>query len=305
MKHTLFFILSLLLLSACNEPTTTIKYDRTKVSNELIGDEGYLALYDMLPGANTPEEQRIQAHLAYAEQLLRQRDISHLPVPKQANRERILNLLHEYMLAGDFPKNYDIAGERRPCFLDRDGNICAVGYLVEQTESLALACKINSVYKHDWISDMDMPELNDWIAASGLTKEEFSIIQPTYQYESQPLIASDNFAVPALVQLGAFGIVMTCINGKQIADGRTSNLAPILGISTGALNMGYSAYVLGNHGTPGAFFSALTGTSSLVTGSINLIFKKKLDKSAISLSSHAFLTPDRKYIPGICITYRL
>ena len=302
MKYILTVILFALHLSGCIQQSK--KYDRTTVINELIGDESYEHIYGHSPDDNAPDYERIKAHLTYVEQLLRKKDAAHLSEELKTKRLRILDLLHEYMLAGQYPKNYDIKGKRRPCFLDKDGNICAVGYLVEQTHSLTLACKINSEYKYDWVSDMDMPELNDWITNSGLTKEEFSLIQPSYE-NNGPFITSDAVAVPVVAQLSAFNIVTTCINGKQMADGRTSNLAPILGISTGALNIGYSALSMNNGGSPIAFFGFLTGTASIATSTANLIFKKKLDKSNISLSSNIFLTPDNKYTPGISLAIRL
>lgn len=307
MKKNLFILLAvILIISGCDTDgkKSTVKYDRTKVINELIGDESYVAAFGKLPDSTVSEKLRIRTHLAYVEQLLRDKPTDHLACQQQQNRTLILDHLHEYMLAGDFPKNYDIIGERRPCFLDKDGNICAVGYLVEQTESLALACKINSEYMYDWVSDMDIPELNDWIAGSGLTKEEFMLIQPSYQ-NNGTYITSDNVAIPVIAQLSAFNIVSTCINSKQLADGRSSNLAPFLGITTGAINIGYSALTISDGGSPFAFFGVLTGTSSIVTSSINLLFKKKMEKSNLSLSSNIFTTPSDRHIPGLTLSLRL
>ncbi len=65
----------------------------------------------------------------------------------QARRAHLLNLLHEYRSAGRFPKNYEREG-RKPRFIDRDGTICAVGYLIEQTAGWATAGLVEHRTEH-------------------------------------------------------------------------------------------------------------------------------------------------------------
>lgn len=308
MNKLWIFLVPVLLLAACKEPSTTQKYDRTKVINELIGDESYLAMYRKLPDNSTPEQERIKAHLAYAEQLLRQKDVSHLAPAERARRNHILDLLHEYMLAGHYPKNYDIQGERRPCFLDKDGNICAVGYLVEQTEGLALACKINSIYKYDWVRDMDLPELTDWVAHSGLTKEEFALIQPSYG-TAYPIVQYEEIGIPLSAVLSLHNIALTNINIRQTIKGRRSQLAPVLGLSIGAIGTTFGTLTLTakakeyTHEAMGIFCLA-TGIPSIISSTANLVFGKRLMTNNMTFSSTGFINPDRKYIPGISLTYR-
>ncbi|MCH8331176.1 MAG: hypothetical protein IH946_07320, partial [Bacteroidetes bacterium] len=92
----------------------------------------------------------------------------------------MLNALKEYWQAGEFPKNYDYPGERRPCFIDKDRNICAVGYLVERSVNREFAETINSMFQYDYINSMDLPELLEWTEEHGFTLEEVATIQPTY-----------------------------------------------------------------------------------------------------------------------------
>jgi hypothetical protein len=75
---------------------------------------------------------------------------------------------------------YDHLNERSPCFIDKHGNICAVGYLVEHTVGREVADKINSSYKYTLIKVMKLPELAQWVLKSGLTLNECAMIQPSY-----------------------------------------------------------------------------------------------------------------------------
>src|SRR5690606_4507495 len=101
---------------------------------------------------------------------------------EQQNRMYLLNLLRQYRTAGVFPRNYEYAGRRLPCFIDGDGRICAVGYLIEQTAGRAVAEEINSRHKYEEVLAMNDPAIDEWVSNSGLTKEECAMIPPTYGY---------------------------------------------------------------------------------------------------------------------------
>jgi hypothetical protein len=95
-------------------------------------------------------------------------------------RNHLLDLLHDYWTKAVFPRNYDYKAERKPCFIDKDGTICAVGYLVEQTAGREAAETINFKHKYDVVMEMNDEMVDNWINKSGLTKEECAMIQPTY-----------------------------------------------------------------------------------------------------------------------------
>ena len=186
------FLLSLpILLVLCflvvGNPFSSEKIDRIDSINPVIGNESFRVRFGREPNAKDDEDLRIAIHLAYAESLLRSRDVSHLPTHLQRARQHNLNLLREYHLRGEFPRNYDVPN-RRPCFIDRDGRICAVGYLVEQTAGRDAAEGIKSLYKYAYISEMGGADVDEWIAHSGFTPEEVATIQPTYRMLYQPLI---------------------------------------------------------------------------------------------------------------------
>lgn len=157
--------------------------ERHKTSDEvnpIIGNESYAYFFGKEPDDFTDEFLRVQTHLRYAEKILREKEVGHLNEEQKQSRARLLKLLNEYRQNGIYPANTKYPGERKPCFIDDSGRICAVGYLVEKTAGRQLAERINAQYQYSEISEMNIPELHQWIAESGLTPEEVATIQPTY-----------------------------------------------------------------------------------------------------------------------------
>lgn len=148
--------------------------------NAVLGDVSFVKKFGKAPNEATNERLRIQTHLTYVEALLRKADVAHLSPRLRERRSALLDKLHDYRLAGEFPTNLDFPQERRPCFIDAAGNICAVGYLIEQTAGRALAERITAAHKYDFLVDMAMPELTAWVEESGLTARECAMIQPSY-----------------------------------------------------------------------------------------------------------------------------
>ncbi len=168
-----FYSLGLMVLLSLSSTSQTV--------NPVIGDESYLETFAELPQAKTNNELRVKTHLKYVEQMLRSKDVSHLNAELQAQRTYLLNLLREYYQRGKFPENHHASGERKPCFIDDDGTICAVGYLVEQTAGRQTAEALNKEFQYEEILNMNSPILDTWISESGFTKEEIATIQPTYE----------------------------------------------------------------------------------------------------------------------------
>lgn len=148
--------------------------------NALLEDVSFLRTFGSYPTSQTNEHLRIRTHLAYVERLLRQASTSHLSPEQQHKRSNLLNRLHDYWVVGRFPINMDYRNERRPCFIDKFGNICAVGYLIEQDAGRAMAEFINAQHKYEYITTMNTPELMTWVEQSGLSFVECAMIQPTY-----------------------------------------------------------------------------------------------------------------------------
>ena len=116
--------------------------DHLSAINRVIGDESFIQTYGMKPDKGVPERIRIKTHLQYVEKLLRNRSTDHNSDELKQNRIKHLDRLREYILAGEFPLNDDHPDKRRPAFISENGNICAVGYLIEQ-DYLSPLCFLN------------------------------------------------------------------------------------------------------------------------------------------------------------------
>lgn len=216
MKKLYALLLLSLGLSACQHHPAPLATDQV---NSLVGNAGYVAATGHEPLVGTNDDERVQAHLAYAERLLRQHPAVGLSPALAQRRAHLLDLLHGYWVAGVFPRNYDFPGERRPCFIDRDGRLCAVGFLVAETAGRPLAERINQAHQYDQIADMRTPALANWVRTSGLTKAECALIQPTYgnppQSTAQAAVpVATAYAVGSAVWGGA-NVMLGAANASQ------------------------------------------------------------------------------------------
>lgn len=173
----LILLLSSLRAAAFGSTTSEHLYGRI---NPLIGDRSFFERFGYFPTALTDERLRITTHLAYVEATLRARNVDGMPHELRAERMRNLDRLREYWMRGIYPRNLDRPEDRRPCFIDNDGTICAVGYLVEKSAGRDAAEKINSSFQYATIGEMRSPELDAWLPRSGLTRQEAAMIQPAY-----------------------------------------------------------------------------------------------------------------------------
>jgi|GEM_PF-3595299 len=143
----------------------------------MIGDGGFNRVYPVVPGNGIDHDVQITRSLARLELLLRQRNVQSWPLGLRAERARNLDRLHEYRLRAIYPRNYDHPDRLLPCFIDRNGAICAVGYLIEMSAGRAAAERINARYQYATVAAMNDPDIYNWIARSGLTRAEVEAIQ--------------------------------------------------------------------------------------------------------------------------------
>lgn len=148
--------------------------------NAIIGDKSFVHTFGEQPGETVPEHVRIKTHLQYVEGILRNRPVDHLSEEQQRNRFTHLNHLREYYQAGKFPHNDGHPDARRPTFISKDGNICAVGYLIEKSVGREVVERINQKYKYEYITNIDAPAFKNWVESSGFTLRELAMIQPQY-----------------------------------------------------------------------------------------------------------------------------
>ncbi|RTQ50644.1 hypothetical protein EJV47_08395 [Hymenobacter gummosus] len=215
-------------------PSRPLTSAATDFINPVLGNASFQTRFGRAPGAADDEATRIATHLAYAEALLRGRNVQHLPAEQQRRRATLLNYLHRYRTAGVFPRNEQYPGQRRPCFIDGAGRICAVGYLVEQTGGRALAERVNAAHQYDYIRDMRSPELAAWVAQSGLSLEECAMIQPTYGYPRPP---SNNYVSGAYgagtAAWSGLNAPLAALNASRAMSGRPSKGLAVVGLASG------------------------------------------------------------------------
>ncbi len=236
-KKSFFLLFFLLLLLPQPNPSQ----NKNQTVNSVFGDISFVEKFGVEPNAQTDEKLRIKTHLQYVESFLRNKNVSSLSKGALKRRQLMLNILHKYILKGAFPKNYDYKNERRPCFIDEDGNICAVGYLIEQTAGRQLAERINNKYKYAFINGMNDKEISEWINNSGLTIEECAMIQPAYgepeyNYHGPEMRLTTEYAITSSLTSGV-NLTMATLNAISIANKERSVSKSIVGIVSGALQV--------------------------------------------------------------------
>ncbi len=226
----------LLLASVAFFPTMTGHTDGGDLVNAVVGN---------VADPSGSEGDRIRAHLeAVAERLARADDSALGPALREARR-RNLERLREYARAEAFPSKPARIPGRIPNFLDDHGNVCAVGYLVEQDIGRAAVAEIARGHRLDYVPYIDSPVLSTWQAASGLSPLELAMIQPTY---GQP--PSDDYAGywghggwsnEELLEAGLVtaNVVTSIANFAYLAEARGTTLGGWLGIVSGAASFIY------------------------------------------------------------------
>jgi hypothetical protein len=93
-----------------------------------------------------------------------------------AHREQQIQRLHEYAVAGEFPRNVTSPTAIHQ-FRDADGRYCAVANLIHQDGRDELVAEVARDNNALLIRDVHSGGIHDWIATSGLTQEELAVIQ--------------------------------------------------------------------------------------------------------------------------------
>jgi hypothetical protein len=291
--------LLLCFLVAFNYLKINAKNDNVQPVNAILGDISYFEKYSILPTKSASEVKRIQAHLEYVESLLRKASTAHLSKKQKKNRQKAIENLHIYRKAGVFPENREFLNDRKPCFIDAKGNLCAVGYLIEQSAGRGVAEQINARYQYEYLMDMEWNVIDEWIASSGLTKLECAMIQPTYGPTPTENHITPGFGYATAAFSGA-NVALSAINALQINQTQKSVLAPILGmalgagqITLGALNYPEVQYLwsgsyINEAQRNYALMNVALGTSTLVFSTWNLVTRKRPKPASLTWNVGAF-----------------
>lgn len=285
--------------------------------NAVLGDISFIEKYGKHPSKNVPEKVRLQTHLQYVEKQLRNKDLSSLSNEQKKNRTKLLDILNEYWKAGIFPKNYDYADQRIPCFIDKDGNICAVGYLIERSAGRKVAEAINQKYKYEYVLAMDDPTVDEWILSSGLSKEECAMIQPSYPWHNTGSqvdnYISSTYGVSSAV-LSGVNLSINTLNGIQIANGNKNEIISTIGLVSGTIQLvsgiiNYPETYWTMNG-PGSNQSQRDlslvniglGTTTLILSTWNVFTNRKIEENQ-STSWNLYSFPTRENTTGVGLSF--
>lgn len=288
--------------------------------NAVLGDESFVATFGIAPDAATPEQFRLQLHLAYVERLLRQRDVQTLSKSQQQNRLRVIDLLSAYWQAGIFPTNRKYANERRPCFIDDEGRICAVGFLLAATRGLEAAKEINKSYQYEYVLNMQSEALNNWAEEFGLTLEECAMIQPTYgpppPAQTSYAELKSGYAVPSAI-LGGGNLALSIAQLRGVGNRNWHYAALISGggqVILGLANIRKSHYSAGINGSGTytryraqnnlSYINIAMGTATLVTSAIQLMSHKRSSGKGIPVSIYGYPNEANSVSMGLSYSYR-
>jgi hypothetical protein len=173
---TFFLIISVFALSCDSSLKKQVAKSTFNTVNAVLGDVSFEKLYGRLPSSTDNYQSRIITHLQYVYHKLKSEGI------ESQNRKEVLQHLDDYITQTQFPINKKYKDQTRPCFIDDEGNICAVGYLIEQTEGRAAAESINKQFQYAYVDQMPDELIEPWAKKWGLTKDECAMIQPQYNW---------------------------------------------------------------------------------------------------------------------------
>lgn len=288
--------------------------------NAILGDESYRLVFATEPDANTNEQFRLQLHLAYVENRLRQQSTSKLSIQQQQNRLQVLDLLAAYWQAGIFPTNKRYLNERRPCFIDDEGRLCAVGFLLAATKGIDAAKSINTEYQYEYVMNMKSALLEEWADTYGLTLEECAMIQPTYGPPPPDQTAyaelKSGYAVPSAILSG--GNLALSIAQLRGVGSKGWHYAAMVG-GGGQLILGlanirkshYSPYINGGGiytryraQNNLSYFNIAMGTATLVTSAIHLMARNRKTGKGIPVSVYGYPNEANSVSMGLSYSYR-
>jgi len=307
------------ILYTCLLLCSTVAAQKLREINPLLRDESFIATFGTPPNETTSEQLRIQTHLSYAEQLLRNVSTSELLPARQEKRLLILDLLHQYMQAGKFPVNQVYPGERRPCFIDEAGTICAVGYLIDQTKGHELAEAINAKHQYDFLADMNEPAIESWADEYGLTLEECAMIQPAYGYVGQ---TSADIKTGYGVSSGVIGGANIALNIIQLSNwAKHSRGLAYAGMFTGAgqiilgalntrkpkatYDFGSTISISYKNQNNLSYINIAMGTATLITSVLNFTMTDKNKETRNAFNFYSYPNYNNSLTMGLAFSRRI
>ncbi len=148
-------------------------------ANHHTGDDSFVAKFGRRPDKRDSERLRMRTHFQNVRAWLTARPPTRPELAKR--RAELLSYFDDYIAKGTTPVNERLPW-RTPVFIDEHDTICAVGYLIERSVGRELPERIAVDHRYDFLEDIAaaMPEVQAWVADSGMTLDELSTIQPGY-----------------------------------------------------------------------------------------------------------------------------
>lgn len=127
------------------------------------------------------ETDRVRAHLLAAEQFLRSRSTSELTLAQGERRAANIAVLREYRARGQFPHNTEFPGRRVPYFMDSEGTLGALSYLMARSGERDLVNQVAATHNNAYVAELSgNADVMAWLDREGLTLEEAALIQPMH-----------------------------------------------------------------------------------------------------------------------------
>ncbi|HKY97244.1 MAG TPA: hypothetical protein VJL35_05255 [Gemmatimonadaceae bacterium] len=184
------------------------------------------------PSARELEVKRLQHHFDSVDAELKSRDVSALSALQLARRAQLVSWLREYRDAATFPTN-DKFTDPTPFFRDKDGVLCAMGYLIDRSGRSDIVNKVAATRNNAYIRELaDDPALIAWLDSAGLSVAEAARIQPSYG--GGPIIDdTDNEKVDDDFALAAIGLSSVSLASAAVNVVKPSYLSGFLGVIAG------------------------------------------------------------------------
>ncbi|UTW61309.1 hypothetical protein KFE98_14990 [bacterium SCSIO 12741] len=128
------------------------------------------------------ERELIQFHLIQVVVKLRT-DTTSRTEEQQIRRRQLLDQLEQYAQRGQFPNNDQHPDLRQPYFVGSNGNACAVGQLMLESNQHEAVKQIVAANNFAYVSEIAPDFYKNWMNESGFTPEELAWIQPTYHFD--------------------------------------------------------------------------------------------------------------------------
>ncbi|HKP15946.1 MAG TPA: hypothetical protein VJT85_07775 [Gemmatimonadaceae bacterium] len=185
--------------------------------------------------------------------------------PARARRSALIETLRAYRDRGDFPHNYDFAGQAIPYFVDRrTGALCAVAHLLASTGRRDIVDRVAISDNNVWVAQLaGDTAFTRWLVHQGLTLAEAARIQVPYMQPETPAQKARNsaFLVVAPVAVGS-ALVTTALNALGNADGH-QRATRVVGIAAGAASLALGAMLVTRSDVPTSVGAATAGVGGL------------------------------------------